>query len=64
VHGAFADGSSWNAVIERLQRTGYTAVAAAVPLRGGAADSAYLSSIVKQIDGSVLLVGHSYGGRR
>jgi hypothetical protein len=30
VHGAFADGSSWNAVIERLQRTGYTAVAAAV----------------------------------
>ena len=62
VHGAFADGSSWNAVIERLQQRGHTVVAPANPLRGIGADSAYLASVVDQIDGSVLLVGHSYAG--
>jgi pimeloyl-ACP methyl ester carboxylesterase len=62
VHGAFADGSSWNAVIERLQRQGYTVVAPANPLRGVGVDSAYLASVVNQLDGSVLLVGHSYAG--
>jgi len=62
VHGAFADGSSWNGVIERLQRAGYTAVAPAIGLRGVAADSAYLGGVVEQIEGPVLLVGHSYGG--
>ena len=60
VHGAFADASSWNAVIDRLQHQGYTVVAAANPLRGVAADSAYLASVVNQLDGPVLLVGHSY----
>ncbi len=62
VHGAFADASSWNGVIERLQRQGHTVVAPANPLRGLAADSAYLASVVNQIDGPVLLVGHSYAG--
>jgi pimeloyl-ACP methyl ester carboxylesterase len=62
VHGAFADASSWNGVIERLQQQGYTVVAPANPLRGVAADSAYLASVVRQIDGPVLLAGHSYGG--
>jgi pimeloyl-ACP methyl ester carboxylesterase len=62
VHGAFADGSSWDGVIERLQRQGYTVEAPAIALRGVGADSAYLESVVKQIDGPVLLVGHSYGG--
>jgi pimeloyl-ACP methyl ester carboxylesterase len=62
VHGAFADGSSWSGVIERLQHQGYTVVAPANPLRGVTADSAYLASVVSQIDGPVLLVGHSYGG--
>jgi pimeloyl-ACP methyl ester carboxylesterase len=62
VHGAFADGSSWDGVIERLQRQGYTAVAPAVGLRGVKVDSAYLASVVSQIDGPVLLVGHSYAG--
>jgi pimeloyl-ACP methyl ester carboxylesterase len=60
-HGAFADGSSWNGVIQRLQH-GYTAVAPANPLRGVTADSAYLASLLGQIDGPVLLAGHSYGG--
>jgi pimeloyl-ACP methyl ester carboxylesterase len=62
VHGAFADGSSWNGVIERLQQQGYTVVAPANPLRGLTADSAYVASVVQQITGPVLLVGHSYGG--
>jgi pimeloyl-ACP methyl ester carboxylesterase len=62
VHGAFADGSSWDGVIERLQRQGYTVEAPAVGLRGVGVDSAYVASFVKQIDGPVLLVGHSYGG--
>jgi pimeloyl-ACP methyl ester carboxylesterase len=62
VHGAFADASSWNGVIERLQQQGYSVVAPANPLRGVAPDSAYAASVVSQIDGPVLLAGHSYGG--
>jgi pimeloyl-ACP methyl ester carboxylesterase len=62
VHGAFADASSWNGVIQRLQRQGCTVLAPANPLRGLAADAAYLASVVNQIDGPVVLVGHSYGG--
>jgi pimeloyl-ACP methyl ester carboxylesterase len=62
VHGAFADASSWNGVIKRLQARGVPVTATANPLRGVAADSAYLAGVVNQIDGPVLLVGHSYGG--
>ena len=62
VHGAFADGSSWNGVIQRLQQQGYSVVAPANPLRGVTADSAYLASLLGQINGPVLLAGHSYGG--
>ncbi len=62
VHGAFADASSWNGVIERLQQEGYTVIAPPNPLRGVAADSAYLASFLNQIDGPVQLTGHSYGG--
>jgi pimeloyl-ACP methyl ester carboxylesterase len=62
VHGAFADASSWNGVIERLQHQGYTVIAPANPLRGVVADAAYLASLLGQIDGPVLLAGHSYGG--
>ncbi len=62
VHGAFADASSWNGVIGRLQQQGYTVIAPANPLRGVAADSAYTASLLGQIEGPVLLAGHSYGG--
>jgi pimeloyl-ACP methyl ester carboxylesterase len=62
VHGAFADGSSWNPVIERLQRQGFTAVAVANPLRGVASDAEALDAHLAAIDGPVVLVGHSYGG--
>ena len=62
VHGAFADASSWNGVVERLQANGLQAMAPANPLRGLAIDSAYIASFVEQIPGPVLAVGHSYGG--
>ena len=62
VHGAFADASSWNAVVERLQRDGYSVVAPANPLRGLAGDSAYIAGFLKSIKGPIVLVGHSYGG--
>jgi pimeloyl-ACP methyl ester carboxylesterase len=62
VHGAFADASSWNGVITRLQAKGVPVTAPANPLRGIAADSAYLAAVLEQIDGPVLAVGHSYGG--
>ncbi len=62
VHGAFADASSWNAVIAELNRDGYRAIAAANPLRSVASDGASISALVKSIPGDVVLVGHSYGG--
>jgi pimeloyl-ACP methyl ester carboxylesterase len=62
VHGAFADSSSWNGVIERLQKSGVRVIAAANPLRGVAIDSAYVAGVINQIPGPVLAVGHSYGG--
>ncbi|WP_282699917.1 alpha/beta hydrolase [Streptomyces sp. CC219B] len=62
VHGAFADGSSWGPVIERLQRSGHHVVAAANPLRGLAADAAHVRGVLAAVEGPVVLVGHSYGG--
>jgi pimeloyl-ACP methyl ester carboxylesterase len=62
VHGAFADSSSWNGVIERLQAKGVQVTAAANPLRGIAIDSAYVASVLDETPGPVLAVGHSYGG--
>jgi pimeloyl-ACP methyl ester carboxylesterase len=62
VHGAFADASSWNGVIERLQAQGLEVTAPANPLRGISIDSAYTAGVLEEIPGPVLLVGHSYGG--
>jgi pimeloyl-ACP methyl ester carboxylesterase len=62
VHGAFADNSSWGAVVPQLQRLGYTVDVAPNPLRGVSYDSAYLSDFLSAISGPVVLVGHSYGG--
>jgi pimeloyl-ACP methyl ester carboxylesterase len=62
VHGAFADSSSWNGVIARLERDGYPVIAPANPLRGLDSDSTYISSVLATIPGPVILVGHSYGG--
>ncbi|MBO1330422.1 alpha/beta fold hydrolase [Streptomyces sp. VRA16 Mangrove soil] len=62
VHGAFADSSSWNGVVARLEHEGYPVVGVANPLRDLAGDSAYLSSVLDTVPGPVVLVGHSYGG--
>jgi pimeloyl-ACP methyl ester carboxylesterase len=62
VHGAFADASSWNGVVERLQAEGVRVTAPANPLRGISIDSAYINSVLDQVPGPVLAVGHSYGG--
>lgn len=62
VHGAFADSSSWNGVVDRLRSYGHTVVAAANPLRGLADDADYVRQLVASIEGPVVLVGHSYGG--
>ena len=62
VHGAFADASSWAAVHAELKDDGPAVLAPPVPLRGVASDAAYLESVLDQVDGPVVLVGHSYGG--
>ena len=62
VHGAFAESSSWNGVIDRLLADGFPVVAAAVPLRGVQFDSDYLAGILASIEGPLVLAGHSYGG--
>ena len=62
VHGAFADASSWNGVIERLQADGVQVTAPPNPLRGISIDSTYVANFLDQIPGPVLAVGHSYGG--
>ncbi|NUO44619.1 MAG: alpha/beta hydrolase [Streptomyces sp.] len=62
VHGAFADATSWSGVIEELQKHGVPVIAPPNPLRGLASDAAYVASVAAQIDGPVVLVGHSYGG--
>ncbi|MET9682887.1 alpha/beta fold hydrolase [Streptomyces coeruleorubidus] len=62
VHGAFADAASWIGVIAELQSHGIPVIAPPNPLRGLAADAAYVASVTAQVDGPVILVGHSYGG--
>jgi pimeloyl-ACP methyl ester carboxylesterase len=62
VHGGFADASFWTPVVRRLQASNVPVLAPANPLRGLALDAEYIASFVRQIDGPVLLVGHSYGG--
>lgn len=62
VHGGWADSSGWNEEITRLQRRGYPVIAPANPLRGLASDADYIRSVLKTIDGPIVLVGHSYGG--
>jgi pimeloyl-ACP methyl ester carboxylesterase len=62
VHGAYADASSWNRVIESLAEEGHRVIAWANPLRSVAADAAALTDLIRSVDGPMLLAGHSYGG--
>lgn len=62
VHGAWTDASSWTPVIEQLEKAGYPVDAPPNPLRGLTYDSDYIASVLSQVKGPVILVGHSYGG--
>lgn len=62
VHGAFADSASWEPVTRLLLESGHAVRVPAVPNRSLIGDSEYIRSVVEQIEGPVLLVGHSYGG--
>ncbi|MBO0144579.1 alpha/beta hydrolase [Agrobacterium sp. Ap1] len=62
VHGAFAESSSWNHVIDELNKDGYKTIATANPLRGVVNDGAAVASYLRSVPGPVILVGHSYGG--
>jgi len=63
VHGAWADGSSWSAVIERLQAGGYHVTAPQFPMTALADDVARLRQVLDLQDGPTVVAGHSYGGR-
>jgi len=62
IHGAFVDSSIWRPVYDHLAREGDTVLAPQNPLRGLPYDVSYTESLIDQIDGPVVLVGHSYGG--
>jgi pimeloyl-ACP methyl ester carboxylesterase len=63
VHGAWADGSSWSAVIESLQASGYTVTAPQFPETSLAADVTRLRQVLRRQAGPTIVAGHSYGGQ-
>jgi pimeloyl-ACP methyl ester carboxylesterase len=63
VHGAWADGSSWSSVIERLQAEGYRVTAPQFPMTALADDVARLRQVLGVQDGPTIVAGHSYGGQ-
>ena len=63
VHGAWADGSCWSGVIERLQADGFRVTAPQFPLTSLADDVARLRQVLDLQDGPTVVVGHSYGGQ-
>jgi pimeloyl-ACP methyl ester carboxylesterase len=62
VHGAWADGSGWNKIIQPLQEAGYNVTSVQLPLTDGATDVATLRSVLAEQPGPTLVVAHSYGG--
>jgi pimeloyl-ACP methyl ester carboxylesterase len=62
VHGAWADGSSWAGVIERLQSAGYKVTAPQFPMSSVADDVARLRQVLALQDSQTIVAGHSYGG--
>jgi len=63
VHGAWADGSCWSGVIERLQGNGYHVTAPQFPLTSLTDDVARLRQVLELQDGPAIVAGHSYGGQ-
>jgi pimeloyl-ACP methyl ester carboxylesterase len=62
VHGAFADASTWRGVYDRLAGDGHTVLAPPNPLHGLPYDASHTEALIDQLEGPVVLVGHSYGG--
>jgi pimeloyl-ACP methyl ester carboxylesterase len=62
VHGAWADGSSWEPVIRQLQKQGFNVIAAPIPLTSLSDDSAALKRTIARTQGPVILAGHAYAG--
>lgn len=62
VHGAWADGTSWDRVIQLLERKGYEVTSVQIPLTSLEADVARTRHVLSMLDGPAILVGHSYGG--
>ena len=62
IHGAFADASGWAGVAAELASDDVDVIAPPNHLRGVSADAAYVTSVLDQLEGPVVLVGHSYGG--
>src|SRR5712675_2215070 len=63
IHGAWAEGSCWSGVIERLQAGGYHVTAPQFPLTALADDVARLRQVLELQDGPAIVAGHSYGGQ-
>jgi pimeloyl-ACP methyl ester carboxylesterase len=62
VHGAFADGTSWQKTIPLLEKKGFTVTAVQIPLKSLPDDVATTQRVIDAQQGDVVLVGHSYGG--
>jgi pimeloyl-ACP methyl ester carboxylesterase len=62
VHGAWADGSSWEPVIRALQKKGFNVVAAPIPLTSLSDDAAALKRTIERTQGPVIVAGHAYAG--
>src|SRR6202008_5016557 len=63
VHGAWADGSSWSAVVQQLQADGYSVTAPQFPETSLADDVARLRQVLNRQSGATIVAGHSYGGQ-
>jgi pimeloyl-ACP methyl ester carboxylesterase len=62
VHGAWADGSSWEPVIRQLQKQGFNVMAAPIPLTSLSDDAAALKRTIARTEGPVIVAGHAYAG--
>lgn len=62
IHGAWADGSSWELVIRRLEKDGFNVIAAAIPLTSLSDDAAALRRTIARVEGPVIVAGHAYAG--
>jgi pimeloyl-ACP methyl ester carboxylesterase len=62
VHGAWADGSSWQAIVHPLKERGLKVIAAPIPLTSLGDDAAALKRTIARTQGPVVVVGHAYAG--